>query len=65
MISCALICDAVIGNAQEKAMKLYKAPNFEIIFYSYFIGVFYLLIGLSINGDILRGASFCYQVLKF
>ncbi|XKL69506.1 hypothetical protein PGB90_007275 [Kerria lacca] len=61
MISCALICDAVIGNAQEKAMKLYKAPNFEIIFYSYFIGVFYLLIGLSINGDILRGASFCYQ----
>lgn len=62
MITCALICDAVIGNAQEKAMKKYKAPNFEIIFYSYFIGFFYLLFGLLVDGDLLRGYSFCYHV---
>lgn len=62
MISCALLCDAAIGNVQEKAMKKFKAPNSEIIFYSYFIGFFYLFFTLLVDGDLFKGYSFCYQV---
>jgi adenosine 3'-phospho 5'-phosphosulfate transporter B3 len=62
MISCALLCDAAIGNVQEKTMKNYNAPNSEIIFYSYFIGFFYLLFALLVDGDLTKGYSFCYQV---
>lgn len=46
MISTALVADAIIGNVQEKKMKQHHAGNAEVIFYSYFIGTIYLLIGL-------------------
>ncbi|KAG8237805.1 hypothetical protein J437_LFUL002413 [Ladona fulva] len=44
MISSALVCDAAIGNVQEKYMKIYKAPNTEVVLYSYAIGFMYLFI---------------------
>lgn len=62
MISLALICDAAIGNVQEKAMKEYNGPNHEIVFYSYFIGLFYLLFALSLSGDIFSGLAYCNEV---
>ncbi|XP_058795305.1 adenosine 3'-phospho 5'-phosphosulfate transporter 2 [Phymastichus coffea] len=59
MISCALLCDALIGNIQEKAMKQHKASNIEVVLYSYSIGFLYLFIILTFTGDIVKGASFC------
>lgn len=41
----ALLADAAIGNVQEKQMKLYKASNIEVVFFSYSIGFIYLLLG--------------------
>ncbi|KAF9811234.1 hypothetical protein SFRURICE_002603 [Spodoptera frugiperda] len=43
VISLALLCDAIIGNVQEKAMKQHHASNNEVVFYSYAIGSIYLL----------------------
>lgn len=40
----ALMADAAIGNVQEKQMKLYKASNIEVVFYSYSIGFVYIFI---------------------
>lgn len=65
VISLALICDAAIGNVQEKAMKEYNGPNHEIVFYSYFIGFFYLFIILFLDGDIFTGFAYCNQVRFF
>lgn len=45
LVSGALIADAIIGNVQEKQMKLHKASNYEVVLYSYGIGFFYVLIG--------------------
>ncbi|XP_014207502.1 adenosine 3'-phospho 5'-phosphosulfate transporter 2 [Copidosoma floridanum] len=61
MISCALLCDALIGNVQEKAMRQHKASNTEVVFYSYSIGFVYLFLILMYTGDIFKGASFCSQ----
>ncbi len=41
----ALVADAAIGNVQEKQMKLHKASNVEVVFFSYSIGFIYILIG--------------------
>lgn len=41
----ALIADAAIGNVQEKQMKLHKASNVEVVFFSYSIGFVYILFG--------------------
>ncbi|KAH8298622.1 hypothetical protein KR018_002820 [Drosophila ironensis] len=38
MISGALLCDAAIGNVQEKAMREHRAPSSEVVFYSYGLG---------------------------
>lgn len=65
VISLALICDAAIGNVQEKAMKEYNGPNHEIVFYSYFVGFFYLFFALSLSGDIYNGLAYCNQVRFF
>ena len=46
-------------------MKKFQASNSEIIFYSYFIGFFYLLFALLVDGDFFKGYSFCYQVSSF
>lgn len=65
MISCALICDALIGNIQEKTMRQYNATNTEVVLYSYSIGFLYLFFVLLLRGDVLTGASFCKKVRIF
>jgi hypothetical protein len=62
MISSALICDAAIGNVQEKSMKAYQASNIEVVLYSYSIGFAYLFIIMLITGDLDRGMAFCSKV---
>ncbi|XP_063235526.1 adenosine 3'-phospho 5'-phosphosulfate transporter 2 isoform X2 [Bacillus rossius redtenbacheri] len=59
MISCALVCDAAIGNVQEKSMKMHNATNTEVVFYSYFIGFLYLIAIMAVSGDFIKGALFC------
>ncbi|XP_065213618.1 adenosine 3'-phospho 5'-phosphosulfate transporter 2 [Planococcus citri] len=61
VISCALACDAVIGNFQEKIIKKHNATNCEMIFFSYFIGFLYLAVILTATGDVFSGFSYCYQ----
>lgn len=51
LISGALVADAAIGNVQEKQMKLHKASNIEVVFYSYSIGFVYILIGVLVFDD--------------
>lgn len=62
VISLALLCDAAIGNVQEKAMKSYNATNTEVVFYSYSIGFFYLLVIMIVSGKLFSGFTFCMQV---
>lgn len=62
IISLALIFDAVIGNVQELAMKKYKAPNTEVVFYSYGIGFFYLFIVMLFTGHLFKGLKFGWEV---
>ncbi|VVC42445.1 Hypothetical protein CINCED_3A004527 [Cinara cedri] len=61
LISCALFCDALIGNLQEKMMKKHSASNAEIVLYSYFIGFVYLLLALLMTGELREGTEFCIQ----
>lgn len=65
MISLALLCDAVIGNVQEKAMKSHQASNAEVVLYSYSIGFVYILIVMLLTGDLQQGLIFCLQVILF
>lgn len=65
MISTALLFDAVIGNVQEKAMREHKAPNNEVVLYSYGIGFLYLLVGMLLSGNVLSGLRFCATVSEF
>lgn len=65
MISCALVCDAVIGNVQEKSMKTYKASNTEVVLYSYSIGFVYLLLAMVLTNTVWAGISFCARVSFF
>jgi hypothetical protein len=62
MISSALLCDAAIGNVQEKSMKVYKATNTEVVLYSYSIGFAYLFFIMLATGDLGRGMAFCSMV---
>lgn len=62
MICLALVCDAAIGNVQEKAMKAHKATNTEVVFYSYGIGFIYLFIIMLFSGHLFRGVQFCADV---
>lgn len=62
MISTALLFDAIIGNVQEKAMREYKANNVEVVLYSYGIGFIYLLIILTLSGDLFASLRFCATV---
>ncbi|CAB3259651.1 unnamed protein product [Arctia plantaginis] len=61
VISIALLCDAIIGNVQEKAMKQYQASNNEVVFYSYAIGSIYLLFITATSGILLDGFMFCSE----
>ncbi|XP_045463924.1 adenosine 3'-phospho 5'-phosphosulfate transporter 2 isoform X1 [Harmonia axyridis] len=58
MISMALLCDAIIGNVQEKSIKTYGAHNAEVVLYSYAIGFLYLLVIMLATGDFLEGLQF-------
>jgi adenosine 3'-phospho 5'-phosphosulfate transporter B3 len=62
MISSALLCDAAIGNVQEKSMKAYKATNTEVVLYSYSIGFVYLFLIMLVTGDLGKGIEFCSTV---
>lgn len=62
VISLALLCDALIGNVQEKAMKSHNATNTEVVFYSYSIGFVYLLLIMIVNGSLISGFKFCLSV---
>ncbi|XP_072267829.1 adenosine 3'-phospho 5'-phosphosulfate transporter 2 isoform X2 [Pyxicephalus adspersus] len=59
LISLALCADAVIGNVQEKAMKLHNGSNSEMVLYSYSIGFVYILLGLAITSGLTPAAAFC------
>ncbi|KAM5157666.1 adenosine 3'-phospho 5'-phosphosulfate transporter 2 isoform 1-T1 [Mantella aurantiaca] len=59
LISMALCADAVIGNVQEKAMKLHNGSNSEMVLYSYSIGFVYILLGLAITSGLTPAVAFC------
>lgn len=59
LISLALCVDAVIGNVQEKAMKLHKASNSEMVLYSYSLGFLYILLGLACTRGLGPAVAFC------
>nr|CAI5862334.1 unnamed protein product [Callosobruchus analis] len=61
MISLALLCDAVIGNVQEKSMKNYGATNAEVVLYSYAIGFVYLFVIMLLCGSLTDGIQFFSQ----
>ncbi|XP_060535162.1 adenosine 3'-phospho 5'-phosphosulfate transporter 2 [Cylas formicarius] len=58
MISLALLCDAIIGNVQEKYMKNYGATNAEVVLYSYGLGFVYLFVVMLLTGDLIDGVQF-------
>lgn len=62
IISTALVFDAVIGNVQELAMKKHKAPNSEVVFYSYGIGFVYLFVFMLLSGHFFSGFQFSWNV---
>ncbi|KAJ8924873.1 hypothetical protein NQ315_001028 [Exocentrus adspersus] len=61
MISLALLCDAVIGNVQEKSIKNYGATNAEVVLYSYALGFSYLFVVMLLSGDLVDGLNFFAQ----
>lgn len=65
MISLALIADAVIGNVQEKAMKKYRASNYEIVLYSYLLGTGYIFVVLLLSGQFPAAIQISLQVVEY
>nr|XP_026486929.1 adenosine 3'-phospho 5'-phosphosulfate transporter 2 [Vanessa tameamea]XP_026486930.1 adenosine 3'-phospho 5'-phosphosulfate transporter 2 [Vanessa tameamea]XP_026486932.1 adenosine 3'-phospho 5'-phosphosulfate transporter 2 [Vanessa tameamea] len=61
VISLALLCDAIIGNVQEKAMKQFQASNNEVVFYSYAIACVYLVVITGFSGILTDGFVYCSQ----
>lgn len=61
IISLALLCDAVIGNVQEKVMKQFQATNNEVVFYSYVIASIYLLGFTLVSGVLQDGFVYCSE----
>lgn len=62
MILGALLCDAMIGNVQEKAMRDYNGNSAEVVLYSYGFGFMYLLVILAMTGHLLDGLLFSFEV---
>ncbi|CAH0547767.1 unnamed protein product [Brassicogethes aeneus] len=58
MISLALLCDAIIGNVQEKSMKKYGASNAEVVLYSYFFGFIFIFFVMILSGEFMDGVNF-------
>jgi adenosine 3'-phospho 5'-phosphosulfate transporter B3 len=63
MISLALIADSVIGNVQEKAMKKYRASNYEVVLYSYLFGMGYIFVVLLLTGQFPAAIKISQQVV--
>ncbi|KAM3960761.1 adenosine 3'-phospho 5'-phosphosulfate transporter 2 [Aphomia sociella] len=59
VITLALLCDAIIGNVQEKAMKQFQASNNEVVFYSYAIACLYLVVITGLSGIFVDGFVYC------
>jgi solute carrier family 35 (adenosine 3'-phospho 5'-phosphosulfate transporter), member B3 len=63
ILVCGSLCsDAVIGNLQEKKMKLHQASNYEVVLYSYGIGFIYILIGQLLFDKPFEAFSFWLEV---
>ncbi|CAH0398636.1 unnamed protein product [Chilo suppressalis] len=62
VISLALLCDAIIGNVQEKAMKQFQASNNEVVFYSYAIACIYLVVITGVSGIMTAGYIYCSEM---
>lgn len=58
MISIALLCDAIIGNVQEKNMKVHNATNTEIVLFSYAIGFVYIFLYQLVTGEFMDGIKY-------
>jgi adenosine 3'-phospho 5'-phosphosulfate transporter B3 len=58
MISLALVADAIIGNVQEKAMKMHGASNSEVVLYSYSLGSLYIFVGVVFTGEFFEAFKF-------
>lgn len=63
MISLALVADAIIGNVQEKAIKMHGASNSEVVFYSYSMGLVYLIAALVLTGHLIPAVIVANQVV--
>ncbi|KAK6630860.1 Adenosine 3'-phospho 5'-phosphosulfate transporter 2 [Polyplax serrata] len=59
MISFALLCDAAIGNVQEKMMNAYNVTSTEVVLYSYSLGFIYLFVLLMLSREFFSGFYFC------
>ncbi|XP_068201450.1 adenosine 3'-phospho 5'-phosphosulfate transporter 2 isoform X2 [Palaemon carinicauda] len=58
LVSMALLCDAIIGNVQEGAMKKYNEGTTHVVFYSYSIGFVIIFIGLLLSDQLISAISF-------
>lgn len=59
VICLALLCDAIIGNVQEKAMRQHQASNNEVVFYSYAIASVYLIVITLVSNILIEGFVYC------
>ena len=63
MIIClALVADAIIGNYQEKIMRIHHVPNVEMVFYSFSFGFLFVLSGLLMTNNLFSSVAFWNQV---
>lgn len=62
LVSLALLCDAVIGNVQEGAIKKYNEGATHVVLYSYSLGFIIILLGLIMTNQFFSAASFATQV---
>lgn len=54
LISAALMCDALIGNVQEKVFKLYNPSTSENLIYTKFYGMLISLVICAIQGQLVH-----------
>ncbi|UJR31688.1 hypothetical protein I4U23_019169 [Adineta vaga] len=61
IICSALAADAIIGNYQEKIMKLHNVPNVEMVFYSFMFGFLMVFFGLLLTNNLFSSVAFWNQ----
>lgn len=54
LISAALLCDALIGNVQEKVFKLYSPSTSENLFYTKFYGMLLAFVVCTLQGQLVH-----------